>query len=64
VFQRPLHLTRRAGRLAALLLPLLSSGGCALWNKDVWNLNNYRDERAVDIDRRLDKSEPIVKSPF
>jgi hypothetical protein len=58
------HFTRRLSCLAAVLLPLASVGGCALWNKDVWNPNNYRDERAVDIDHRLEKPAPIVKNPF
>jgi hypothetical protein len=39
-------------------------GGCALWKKDAWNLNNYRDARAVDIDQRLSSEEPIVQNPF
>jgi hypothetical protein len=49
-----------------MLLPLVSAGGCALWNwnKAAWNLENYRDPRAADIDHRLDKAEPIVKNPF
>jgi hypothetical protein len=47
-----------------LLLPLVAAGGCALWNKEVWNPDHYRDERAVDIDHRLDKPAPIVKNPF
>jgi hypothetical protein len=64
MYKRLLHITRRVGCLAAMLLPLVSAGGCALWNKDVWNPNSYRDERAVDIDQRLDKAEPIVKNPF
>jgi hypothetical protein len=33
-------------------------------DNDWWNPDHYRDERAVDIDHRLDKGEPIVKSPF
>jgi hypothetical protein len=50
---------------AAVILWLpLCAGGCALWDKDRWNLNHYRDERAVDIDRRLERHEPIVKNPF
>jgi hypothetical protein len=49
-----------------LLLPLASAGGCALWNwnKATWNLDTYRDERAVDIDHRLEKAAPTVKNPF
>jgi hypothetical protein len=48
---------------AVLLLPLFSTG-CKLMQNDWWNPDHYRDERAVDIDHRLDKAEPIVKSPF
>jgi hypothetical protein len=47
-----------------LLLTLLPAGGCALMKKETWNLNNYRDERAVDIDTRLEKTGPNVKNPF
>jgi hypothetical protein len=47
-----------------LLLTLLPVGGCALMKKETWNLNNYRDERAVDIDTRLEKTGPNVKNPF
>jgi hypothetical protein len=64
VFQRSIHFSRRVGWLAVLLLPLASAGGCALWNRDVWNPNNYRDERAVDIDNRLEKPTPLIKNPF
>jgi hypothetical protein len=38
--------------------------GCALWSNDHWNLDRYRDERAVDIEERLERREPIVKNPF
>jgi hypothetical protein len=48
---------------AVLLLPLFSTG-CAMMQSDLWNPDHYRDERAVDVDHRLDKAEPIVKSPF
>jgi hypothetical protein len=27
-------------------------------------MERYRDQRAVDIDTRLNKNEPIVKNPF
>jgi hypothetical protein len=50
--------------LAALLLPLIAMGGCALFHKETWDINRYRDSRAADIDHRLDSSEPIVKNPF
>ena len=35
-----------------------------MFHKDFWNVERYRDERAVDIDTRLNKHEPIVKNPF
>jgi hypothetical protein len=49
------------GCLAALLGCL---SGCAMWNKENWSFDRYRDERAVDIDQRLSSDEPIVKNPF
>jgi hypothetical protein len=50
--------------MAAVILLLVPAAGCASWNRAGWNLDRYRDERAVDIDHRLDRAEPIVKSPF
>ena len=47
-----------------MVTPLVSAGGCALFHKDTWSVDRYRDERAVDIDHRLDRKEPIVKNPF
>jgi hypothetical protein len=38
--------------------------GCAMWNPDRWNLDRYRDERAVDIEGRLAREKPIVENPF
>jgi len=64
VIQQLLHLNRRLVRPAVLLLPLLASGGCTMFNNDLWDMDHYRDQRAVDIDHRLDSSEPIVRSPF
>lgn len=58
------HFNCRAAGLAAVLFLLATAGGCALFDKDTWNLDRYRDERAVDIEHRLDRSEPIVKNPF
>lgn len=44
--------------IAALLaVPL----GCA---SDAFSLDRYRDERAMDIENRLTRNEPVVKSPF
>jgi hypothetical protein len=45
-------------------LPLVFTGGCALFYKETWDISRYRDPRAADIDHRLDRSEPIVKNPF
>jgi len=50
--------------LAAIVASLAFVGGCALFHKETWNLDHYRDERATDIDRRLDKPLPIGKNPF
>jgi hypothetical protein len=60
------HFSCRLAALAVIGLPLLSSGGCRVWNfqKDYWSMDHYRDERAVDIDTRLNKNVPIVKNPF
>ncbi|HEX4412826.1 MAG TPA: hypothetical protein VH107_04305 [Lacipirellulaceae bacterium] len=63
VILRRLHFTRPLSVAAVLLLPLFSTG-CKLMENDWWNPDHYRDERAVDIDHRLDKAEPIVKNPF
>jgi hypothetical protein len=54
----------RLAALAAVVAPLLSLGGCAMFHKDFWNMDRYRDERAADIDSRLSKNVPIVKNPF
>jgi hypothetical protein len=59
-----LHSNLRIGSMAVMLSLLFLLGGCALWNRDRWNLDRYRDERAVDIEQRLERSEPIVKNPF
>jgi len=64
VVQQHLQFTRRFCCLAAVLWPLASSTGCALWNKELLDPNHYRDSRAVDIDNRLQKDVPIVKNPF
>ena len=54
----------RIALLAVIVAPLVSLGGCAMFHKDFWNMDRYRDERAVDIDSRLNKNVPIVKNPF
>jgi hypothetical protein len=38
--------------------------GCAMFDTDRWQLDRYRDERAVDIDRRLSEDVPIGQNPF
>jgi hypothetical protein len=50
--------------LAAVLIFVASSVGCSTWNLDRYNLNTLRDDRAVDIDQRLEGSKPIVVNPF
>jgi hypothetical protein len=47
-----------------MVLLLGQAGGCAFFEKDRWNLDRYRDERAVGIEHRLERTEPIVKNPF
>ena len=64
VIGRLIHFTRRATLLAAIALPLFATGGCAMFDKETWDFSKYRDERAADIDRRLDKPDATVKSPF
>jgi len=64
VIQRLVYFTHRVCSLAAIALPLVSAGGCALLDKDTWNWERYRDDRAYDIDHRLEKSDTGVKSPF
>lgn len=59
-----LTLSRRCQATAALLLLAAAVSGCALWDKDRWNLDHLRDEQAVDIEQRLERREPIVKNPF
>jgi hypothetical protein len=50
--------------LAAIIVSLAFAGGCAIFHQDFWTVDHYRDARAVDIDHRLDRQEPIVKNPF
>jgi len=35
-----------------------------MWHPDRWDLDRYRDERAVDIEGHLSREDPIVASPF
>ncbi|MCI0335366.1 MAG: hypothetical protein L0228_19330 [Planctomycetes bacterium] len=64
MFRHWLHFNRRLGCVAAILVLLISAGGCASWNLDRFSLNRLRDDRAVDIDNRLEGSKPIVANPF
>lgn len=64
VFNRWVHSNRRSLWVAVVATLFAASGGCAFFNLENWNPSNYRDEQAVDINQRLDRSEPIVKSPF
>ena len=64
LFHRLLYFSCRLRSLAVTLLLLGPIGGCTLWDRDRWNLDRFRDERAVDIDHRLDTAEPIVQNPF
>jgi hypothetical protein len=64
VFASTNHSSRRTGGLAAVILAIATVGGCAAFNADHWNLDRYRDERAVDIESRLDREKPIVQNPF
>ena len=63
---RLIHFSCRVLTLAAIVAPIISLGGCRMMNfqKDFWNVERYRDERAVDVDTRLQKNVPIVKNPF
>ena len=47
--------------LVAGVAPLV---GCAMFDAERWKLDRYRDERAVDIDRRLSEEVPIGQNPF
>jgi len=47
-----------------VVLPTLALAGCAMFDVERWNLDRYRDERAVDIDRRLSEDVPIGQNPF
>ena len=35
-----------------------------MWDLKKWNPENYRDDRARDIDSRLSEDRPIVQNPF
>jgi hypothetical protein len=50
--------------MAAVMSLSIFAGGCAMWDRDRWKLDNYRDAKAVDIEKRLERTEPVVKNPF
>jgi hypothetical protein len=64
VFRHPLHSNCRKPFLAATLVVVACTGGCARWNLEDFSLNKLRDDRAVDIDKRLEGTKPIVVNPF
>jgi len=48
----------------AAALACVATAGCATWNLDRFHPNQLRDDRAVDIDQRLEGTKPIVVNPF
>ena len=64
MFHHWVHSNRRFACLAVSAALLVPIAGCAFFNAENWNPNKYRDERAVDIEKRLDSKQPIVQSPF
>jgi hypothetical protein len=64
LFRFWLHSNCRNVSLAAIVSLSIIAGGCAMWDQNRWNLNRYRDERAVEIEQRLERTEPVVKNPF
>ncbi len=64
-FRGLFHFSRHPWLLAAvLILPFFASGCATALNSENWNLNALRDDRAVDIDKRLEGNKPIVVNPF
>jgi hypothetical protein len=64
LFTLTIHSNRRFLTVAGILSLVILAGGCAMWDRDRWDLSRYRDERALDIDQRLSSEEAVVKSPF
>jgi hypothetical protein len=58
------HSNWRNVSLAAIVTLLIFAGGCAMWDRERWQLDSYRDVKAVDIEKRLERTEPVVKNPF
>jgi hypothetical protein len=61
---RHFHSSRHIISTAAALSLLIAASGCQMWHFDGWTLDRFRDDRAVEIEQRLDRDEPIVKNPF
>jgi hypothetical protein len=59
-----LHRSRFCCAAVAIVILLGLPAGCALWNPEVWNLDRYRDERSLDIEKHLSREKPIVANPF
>jgi hypothetical protein len=64
VSKRCISIVRADWLAASLAIAIGPLSGCAMWNADRWNLDRYRDERAVDIEGRLSREKPIVENPF
>jgi len=64
VFRHQLHSICRLSLVAAILVALTSASGCARWKLEDFNPNRLRDDRAVDIDHRLEGMKPLVVNPF
>lgn len=46
------------------MLVLAPACGCEAWHMDHWSFDRLRDERAVEIEQRLSRDQPIVQNPF
>jgi hypothetical protein len=64
VLRRQFHFSRRICYVAAVLLLFLTGGCATVFNRETWDLNRLRDDRAVDIDKRLMTTQPNVPNPF
>ncbi len=64
MFRHTIHSNCRKPFLAAILGTVAFTGGCARWSLEDFSLNKLRDDRAVDIDNRLEGTKPIVVNPF
>jgi hypothetical protein len=64
LFRFSFHSNWRIACMAAIVSLLIFVAGCAMWDRDRWKLDSYRDAKAVDIEKRLERTEPVVKNPF